>query len=75
MPKSKISLGKCHIAFENMWAIFKSLLILVSNNSVILQQSLLNFCPWLYVPMGFPGGFPGTSLTVKNLPELQETQV
>ena len=75
MPKSKISLGKCHIAFEIMWVIFKSVLIFLSNNSVILQQSLLNFCPWLYVPMGFPGGFPGASLTVKNLPELQETQV
>ena len=25
MAKSKISLGKCHIALENMWAIFKYL--------------------------------------------------
>ena len=31
MTKSKISLGKCHIALENMWVIFKYLLILMSN--------------------------------------------
>ena len=31
MAKSKISLGKCHIALENMWVIFKYLLILMSN--------------------------------------------
>ena len=29
MAKSKISLGKCHIAFENMWVNFK--LTLISN--------------------------------------------
>ena len=33
MAKSKISLGKCHTAFEIMGVIFKSLLILLSNNS------------------------------------------
>ena len=31
MAKSKISLGKCHTALENMWVIFKFLLILISN--------------------------------------------
>ena len=31
MAESKISLGKCHIALENMWLIFKYLLILISN--------------------------------------------
>ena len=34
--KSKISFGKCHIALENMWVIFKHLLILISN---IITQS------------------------------------
>ena len=34
--KSTISLGKCHIALENMWVIFKYLLIFISN--IILQQ-------------------------------------
>ena len=29
--KSNISLSKCHIALENMWVIFKYLLILISN--------------------------------------------
>ena len=29
MAKSKISLGKCHIALENMWAVFKYVLILI----------------------------------------------
>ena len=33
MAKSKISLAKCHTAFEIMGVIFKSLLILLSNNS------------------------------------------
>ena len=31
MTKSNVSLGKCHVALENMWAIFKYLLILISN--------------------------------------------
>ena len=31
MAKSKISHGKCHVALENMWVIFKYLLILISN--------------------------------------------
>ena len=31
MAKSKISLGKCHIALENIWVIFKYLLMLISN--------------------------------------------
>ena len=29
--KSKISLGKCHIELENIWVIFKYLLILISS--------------------------------------------
>ena len=33
MVKSKTSLDKCHIAFENMWVIFRYLLILISNLS------------------------------------------
>ena len=37
--KSKISLSKCHTALENMWVIFKYLLILIPN---IIQQNL--FC-------------------------------
>ena len=35
MAKSKISLVKCHITLENMWVIFKYLLILTSN--ILLQ--------------------------------------
>ena len=31
MAKSKISHGKCHVALENMWVIFKYLLIMISN--------------------------------------------
>ena len=31
MAKMNISLGKCHIALENMWFIFKYLLIFISN--------------------------------------------
>ena len=31
MAKLRIPLGKCHIAHENMWVIFKYLLILISN--------------------------------------------
>ena len=31
MAKSKISLGRCHAALENMWGTFKYLLILISN--------------------------------------------
>ena len=30
MAKSRISLGKCHIALENMWVIFTYCLILIS---------------------------------------------
>ena len=37
MAKSKISFGKCHIRLENMWVIFKYLLILISNISIISQ--------------------------------------
>ena len=36
MGKSKISLGKCHIALENTWVIFKYLLIMTS--SIISQR-------------------------------------
>ena len=31
MAKWKVSLGKCQTALENMWVIFKYLLILISN--------------------------------------------
>ena len=31
MAKSKISIGKCHIALEIMWVIIKYLLLLISN--------------------------------------------
>ena len=31
MAKLKISLGKCHSALENIWVIFKYLLVLISN--------------------------------------------
>ena len=31
MARSKISVGKCHTAPENMWITFKYLLILISN--------------------------------------------
>ena len=47
IAKSKISLGKCHIA-ENMWVYFKYLLILISN--IIPQwyekQALYDFNTW-----------------------------
>ena len=57
MAKSKIALGKCHIALENMWVIFKYLLILIYN---IIPRWLENrlqdfntfrpssFCTWSY---------------------------
>ena len=39
MAKSKISLGKGHTALEeNMWVIFKYLLILISNNSTVKRE-------------------------------------
>ena len=31
MAKSKISVGKCHIALENTWPVFKYLLLLIFN--------------------------------------------
>ena len=31
MAKSKVSVGKCHIALESIWVIFKYLSILISN--------------------------------------------
>ena len=31
MTKSKMSLGKCHTELENIWVIFKYILILISN--------------------------------------------
>ena len=57
MAKSKISPGKCHIALENVWVIFKYLMILISNKlTMIKEQTLYNFnmkflhlvlCPWI----------------------------
>ena len=50
VAKLKISLVKCHIAFENMWVIFKYLLILLSNNSAVIREQTLHsfntFWPW-----------------------------
>jgi len=48
MAKSKISLGKCHIALENMWVIFKYLLILISN---IIPHQLENRLFMISVPL------------------------
>ena len=45
MAKSKISLGKCHIALENMWVIFKYLLILISKVRR-LPYEFNTFRPW-----------------------------
>ena len=39
MAKSKISLGKCHIALENMWVIFKYLSILISNIIILKEET------------------------------------
>ena len=39
MAKSKMSLGICHVALENMWVIFKYILIFISN---IIPQGLEN---------------------------------
>ena len=38
--KPNISLGKCHIALENMWVIFKYLLILISKVRRLLMISI-----------------------------------
>ena len=42
MAKSKTSLGKCHMALENMWVIFKNRLILISNIMLLLLLLLLS---------------------------------
>ena len=55
MAKSKISLGKCHIALENMWIAFKYLYI---SNKLHSKRTLndfnifrpWNFCTLFYVP-------------------------
>ena len=39
MAMSKISLGKCHIALENMWVIFKYLSILISNIIILKEET------------------------------------
>lgn len=63
MPKSKISLDKCHIAFEIMWAIFQICFdIAFLTIPVILQQTLFE----LFAPGLCSYGFPGTSQTVKS---------
>ena len=38
MVNSKISLGKCHTALENMWVIFKYILILIYNNYIVIGE-------------------------------------
>ena len=66
MTKSKIPLGKFHIPLENMKVIFKSLLILILNSTVIREQTLYdfksfrlcNFCILFYVP-DYVSGFYG----------------
>ena len=59
MAKSKISLGKCHIVLENVWVIFKYLLILISNIIPQWKKNRLcdfntfrswHFCTFFYVP-------------------------
>ena len=42
MAKLKLSLGKCYIALENMWVIFKYFLILISN--IIPQREGNRLC-------------------------------
>ena len=41
MAKSKIFVGKCHIALENMRVIFKHLLISISNVIPQIQEILI----------------------------------
>ena len=48
MAKSKMSLGKCHVALENMWVIFKYLLILISN---IIPQGLENILCMIFMSL------------------------
>ena len=55
MAKSKIYLGKYHIELENMWIIFKYLLILISN--IIPQWSENRLC-MISVPLDREFLFP-----------------
>ena len=48
MAKLKISLGKCHSALENMWVIFKYLLILMSK---IIPQCYENRLCMISIPL------------------------
>ena len=48
MAKLKISLDKCHIAFENMWVIFKYHLIMISN---IISQWYENRLCMISIPL------------------------
>ena len=43
--ESKISRDECHTALENMWVVFKSCLILISNtdSTVLRGQTLYDF--------------------------------
>ena len=43
--ESKISRDECHTALENMWVVFKSFLILISNtdSTVLRDQTLYDF--------------------------------
>ena len=41
MAKSKIALGKCHIALENMWVIFTYLSILICNIIPLITDSMI----------------------------------
>ena len=40
MTKSKVSLGKCHIALENMWVILSCDIYFLPNSTVIREQTL-----------------------------------
>ena len=48
MAKSNMSLGKCHVALENMWVIFKYLLILISN---IIPRGLENILCMIFMSL------------------------
>ena len=60
MAKSKISPGKCHTALEHMWAIFKYLLILISNIIPSWEQTLYDFNvfrPWNFCTLFYVLGY------------------
>ena len=66
MAKSKISLGKCHIALKNMWVIFKYLLMLISNKIQTLYD-INTFRPWHFCTLFYIPGYVKVSHLYKNL--------